>query len=509
MDGPEANGEDRQGPGVGGPAGAAYDAGQAAGDPDAFDFGEPPDPPADQAVAALRIEEALAAGADTLSLAGLGLREVPAQAAALRALRYLDLSDNRLIELPAPLRAMSALRSLDLTGNALAELPAWIGALGALERLLLRGNELMRLAPEVCTLARLTQLDLADNRLVELPPALAILPRLGRLDVSGNPHLILPPQEVVAAGGGAVLAYLRGLPEVPGAADETQPIQRIGRQFAVEHVAHRVAPSRAGLAALVGGVLVLGAAAWLTTSYVGGPSMVTGAASVGGMSPVPLIGTGPAASQAAAAKAAASATRQAAQSGAPDAAGPPSPSASPSAGVGTGTAGATPTANAPFGVAGTGSPSPSASVPVAPPTVNLAQGAPAAASSTTQNYPATNIDDGNPNSYWESATGFNVFPQTVTVDLGSVTTVGRIVLDLPPSGSWYPRTQTITVLGSTDDTDFATLVPSAQYSFTMHKGDENSVSIILAPVHARYIQLSFEGNTGWPAAQLSELGVFS
>jgi hypothetical protein len=35
------------------------------------------------------------------------------------------------------------------------------------------------------------------------------------------------------------------------------------------------------------------------------------------------------------------------------------------------------------------------------------------------------------------------------------------------------------------------------------------VTISFAPAHVRYVRLDFTANSGWPAAQLSELGVHS
>ena len=56
--------------------------------------------------------------------------------------------------------------------------------------------------------------------------------------------------------------------------------------------------------------------------------------------------------------------------------------------------------------------------------------------------------DGNANTYWESAN--NAFPQSLTVDLGQNRSVSRVVLKLPPAAAWQTRTQTLSVLGSTN-----------------------------------------------------------
>lgn len=68
-------------------------------------------------------------------------------------------------------------------------------------------------------------------------------------------------------------------------------------------------------------------------------------------------------------------------------------------------------------------------------------------------------------------------------------TVRRLVLKLPPSAAWGARTQTLTVLGSTDNTTYATVsLPSG--------------------TALRYLRLSVSDNTGWPAGQFSEVEAY-
>jgi hypothetical protein len=139
-------------------------------------------------------------------------------------------------------------------------------------------------------------------------------------------------------------------------------------------------------------------------------------------------------------------------------------------------------------------------------TTNLAQGQPATASSSTQTYVASNVTDGNTSSYWESTDGAG-YPQTISVDLGSTQSIGSVTLDLPPSSAWATRTETLSVLGSTNGTSYSQLVGSAGYTFNPSTG--NTVTISLpSGTSDRYVQLSFTGNTGWSAAQLSEFEVF-
>jgi hypothetical protein len=135
---------------------------------------------------------------------------------------------------------------------------------------------------------------------------------------------------------------------------------------------------------------------------------------------------------------------------------------------------------------------------------NLAAGKPFSASSFTDVYPAGNAGDGNANTYWESAN--NAFPQWIQVDLGTAVSVNQTVLKLPPAAAWQTRTQTVTVQGSTNGSTFDTLKASAGYAFNPSSG--NTVTIDFTAASARYVRLSFTGNTGWPAGQLSELEVY-
>jgi hypothetical protein len=139
------------------------------------------------------------------------------------------------------------------------------------------------------------------------------------------------------------------------------------------------------------------------------------------------------------------------------------------------------------------------------PTTNLALGATMTASGSTAGYPPSNANDGNTGTYWESTD--NAFPQWLMADLGAVTQVGSITLTLPPSTSWATRTQTLSVLGSADGTNFTTLVGSAGYTFDPAKG--NTVTIALPTSNERYLKLNFTANTGWPAGQVSEFEIFS
>ncbi|KAB1911321.1 mycodextranase, partial [Micromonospora noduli] len=138
-----------------------------------------------------------------------------------------------------------------------------------------------------------------------------------------------------------------------------------------------------------------------------------------------------------------------------------------------------------------------------PPTSgNLALGRPTTATSTNQNYTGANVVDGNASTYWEGAN--NAFPQSVTIDLGASRSVDRVALKLP--SGWEQRTQTLSVLGSTDGSSYTTLASSAGRVFTPGAG--NTVSIGLPSGDRRYVRVTVTGNSGWPAAQLSEVEVY-
>ncbi|WP_406074131.1 discoidin domain-containing protein [Micromonospora sp. NBC_01638] len=126
------------------------------------------------------------------------------------------------------------------------------------------------------------------------------------------------------------------------------------------------------------------------------------------------------------------------------------------------------------------------------------------ASSYNQNYVASNANDGNASTYWESAN--NAFPQWIQADLGATVSVDRLVLKLPPAADWQTRTQTLSVLGSTNGSSFTTLKASAGYTF--NPGSGNTATVNFTAASTRYVRVQVTGNTGWPAAQFSEVEVY-
>ncbi|MGW4953070.1 CARDB domain-containing protein [Streptomyces parvulus] len=135
--------------------------------------------------------------------------------------------------------------------------------------------------------------------------------------------------------------------------------------------------------------------------------------------------------------------------------------------------------------------------------VNLALGRPAQAGGSHGAYPAGNATDGTQATYWEGPSGS--FPQWLQVDLGTARDVDRVVLKLP--AGWESRSQSLSVRGSTDGSTFRTLAIGAARAFSPDRA--NTVAVDLASADdTRYVRVDITGNTGWNAAQLSELEVY-
>lgn len=133
-------------------------------------------------------------------------------------------------------------------------------------------------------------------------------------------------------------------------------------------------------------------------------------------------------------------------------------------------------------------------------TGNLAAGKPTAESGHADVYPSGNVVDGNQATYWESVN--NAFPQWVQVDLGATVSISRVVLKIP--AGWGPRTQTLSIQGSTNGSTFADIVASATHSFS----GANAVTITFTATSTRYVRVRVTANSAWPAGQLSEVEVY-
>ncbi|MGW7596515.1 CARDB domain-containing protein [Streptomyces antimycoticus] len=131
---------------------------------------------------------------------------------------------------------------------------------------------------------------------------------------------------------------------------------------------------------------------------------------------------------------------------------------------------------------------------------NLALGRPVTASGAHGSYPASDVTDGSQSSYWEGPAGS--FPQWVQVDLGNTADIDEVVLKLP--ASWESRTEGVRVQASADGQNFTTVVADAAKDFSPSSG--NTVALDVT-AEARYVRVRVTGNTGWNAAQLSEVEV--
>ncbi|WP_432153762.1 discoidin domain-containing protein [Streptomyces tricolor] len=151
-------------------------------------------------------------------------------------------------------------------------------------------------------------------------------------------------------------------------------------------------------------------------------------------------------------------------------------------------------------------PQPGQGNPEPDPNRNLAKGRPATATGSQDVYTPGKAVDGDAGTYWESAN--HAFPQSWTVDLGSAYAVRRLVLKLPPSAAWGARTQTVTVLGSTDGSGYSTVVGAQGYRFDPATGNTATVSLP-GGTNLRYLRLSVSANTGWPAGQFSEVEAYT
>ncbi|MER7004353.1 choice-of-anchor D domain-containing protein [Dactylosporangium sp. NPDC000555] len=136
---------------------------------------------------------------------------------------------------------------------------------------------------------------------------------------------------------------------------------------------------------------------------------------------------------------------------------------------------------------------------------NIALNRPVTASSQVNGtQAAATATDGSAATYWESVN--NAFPQWIQVDLGAATSIGKVTLKLPADAAWATRTQTLSILGSTDGSNFSTLSASAGRTFNPATG--NAVAITVPATSVRYVRVNVTANTGWPAAQLAEFEVY-
>lgn len=148
------------------------------------------------------------------------------------------------------------------------------------------------------------------------------------------------------------------------------------------------------------------------------------------------------------------------------------------------------------------------SSPIIPPKLtgtNLALNKPVDVNGYTQIYIGKNATDGNTTTYWEGKA--NSYPNTITVNLGKVSTVTSMRIALNPDKVWSKRTQTFSINGSNDGKTFTEILPKTNYNFDPMTS--NIVDIKLQkPVKTSYIQLVFTANTGATGGQIGELEIY-
>lgn len=133
---------------------------------------------------------------------------------------------------------------------------------------------------------------------------------------------------------------------------------------------------------------------------------------------------------------------------------------------------------------------------------NLALNKTITANNTFAGFPAVNAVDGNASTYYEGAA--NTYPNTLTVDLGSAQSIGTVAVKLP--AAWGSRTQTLSVLGSTNNNTYNTLVASQAYTF--NPTSNNVLTLTFTAVSTRYVRLNITANTGSTAGQIAEFEIY-
>jgi Leucine-rich repeat (LRR) protein len=145
-------------------------------------------------IALRRILANASSGNTSLTLAGIGMTELPPEIGELTHLETLWLNHNDLTELPPEIGNLVNLQSLYISNNQLERLPAEIGNLTNLHNLDLSYNKLYRLPWQIGNLLLLDELHLQHNALIMLPHEMGNLTALYWLDISDNQLSKLPSE---------------------------------------------------------------------------------------------------------------------------------------------------------------------------------------------------------------------------------------------------------------------------------------------------------------------------
>lgn len=136
---------------------------------------------------------------------------------------------------------------------------------------------------------------------------------------------------------------------------------------------------------------------------------------------------------------------------------------------------------------------------------DLAIGKTESSSSHTGSDVASNVIDGDPDTYWESQVDSGSFSEWVQVDLEKARTVSKIVMRLP--SSWSARTQTIEIYGLATGYNGFVIKSATSYSFNPSTGNE--VTITFPALSTRYVQLIMTANSAVSAGQMGEVEIYS
>ncbi|WVF67290.1 hypothetical protein IAT40_002041 [Kwoniella sp. CBS 6097] len=121
------------------------------------------------------------------------LTSMPTYFAQMKALKYLNISNNKFESFPPVVCEMSNLVDLDVSFNNITQLPSEMSDLKSLERLALFSNELNSFPPSFSTLKNLRILDVRRNKITDLTAVYA-LPNLATLQVDYNNIVTLDAQ---------------------------------------------------------------------------------------------------------------------------------------------------------------------------------------------------------------------------------------------------------------------------------------------------------------------------
>ncbi len=137
---------------------------------------------------------------------------------------------------------------------------------------------------------------------------------------------------------------------------------------------------------------------------------------------------------------------------------------------------------------------------------NLATGATVTTNGDLKDYPLTNMNDGNGNSFWVGgSTATDENPNTVLVKLANKSTVSKIEVALP--SGWGNRNQTIRLLTSVDGWNYTEQTAKTEYAF-VNKINKVTLLELDTPITASYVKLEFSKNTGATQGQIGELYIW-